>query len=29
MDLEFHSPVTYQIRVKGYLDDSWSDWLGA
>ena len=29
MNLEFHSPVTYQIRVKGYLDDSWSDRLGA
>ncbi len=21
-------PVRYQIRVRGQLDESWSDWLG-
>ena len=21
-------PVTYQIKVPGYLDKSWSDWAG-
>ena len=28
MDLEFHTPATYRIRVKGHLEDSWSDRLG-
>ena len=28
MGLEFDLPATYRIRVKGYLDDSWSDRLG-
>ena len=28
MELEFHTPATYRIRVKGYLEDSWSDRLG-
>lgn len=22
-------PMTYQIRVKGHLDDHWADWFGA
>ena len=22
------APTTYAIRVKGHLDDHWSDWLG-
>jgi len=25
---EFDLPATYRIRVKGYLDDRWSDRLG-
>ena len=28
MELEFHTPATYRIRVKGYLEDRWSDRLG-
>ena len=28
MGLEFDLPATYRIRVKGYLDDRWSDRLG-
>jgi hypothetical protein len=28
MELEFHTPATYRIRVKGYLEDKWSDRLG-
>ena len=28
MALEFDVPATYRIRVKGYLDDRWSDRLG-
>ena len=24
---EFDKPVTYQIRVKGNLDQKWSDWF--
>jgi hypothetical protein len=28
MELEFHTPATYRIRVKGHLKDSWSDRLG-
>jgi hypothetical protein len=28
MGLEFHTPGTYRIRVKGHLQDSWSDRLG-
>ena len=28
MELEFHTPATYRIRVKGHLQDSWSDRLG-
>ncbi len=27
MGLEFDTPATYRIRVKGHSDDSWSDWL--
>ena len=23
-----HQPVTYQIKVPGQLDESWSDWAG-
>ena len=26
--LSLHRPVTYQIKVPGYLDESWSDWSG-
>jgi hypothetical protein len=26
--LTLHRPVTYQIKVPGYLDESWSDWAG-
>jgi hypothetical protein len=26
--LTLDRPVTYQIRVPGYLDKSWSDWAG-
>ena len=29
MALEFDLPATYRIRVKGHLDDRWSDRLGA
>ena len=28
MELAFDLPATYRIRVKGYLDDRWSDRLG-
>jgi len=28
MGLEFHTPATYRIQVKGYLEDKWSDRLG-
>ena len=28
MALEFDLPATYRIRVKGHLDDRWSDRLG-
>ena len=28
MELKFDLPATYRIRVKGYLDQSWSDRLG-
>ena len=28
MELAFDLPATYRIRVKGHLDDSWSDRLG-
>jgi hypothetical protein len=28
MASDFDLPATYQIRVKGYLDDRWSDRLG-
>jgi len=28
MELAFHLPATYKIRIKGYLDESWSDRLG-
>ena len=27
MELDFHAPATYRIRVKGYLADRWSDRL--
>ncbi len=26
--LTLDRPVTYEIRVPGYLDESWSDWDG-
>ena len=26
--LTLHRPATYQIRVPGHLDESWSDWAG-
>ena len=28
MGPQFDVPATYRIRIKGYLDDSWSDRLG-
>jgi len=28
MRLEFDRPATYRVRVKGYLDNSWSDRMG-
>jgi hypothetical protein len=28
VELKFDLPATYRIRVKGYLDDRWSDRLG-
>ena len=28
MELAFDLPAAYRIRVKGYLDDLWSDRLG-
>ena len=27
MELKLDTPATYRIRVKGYLDSSWSDQL--
>jgi hypothetical protein len=27
-NLKFEAPASYRIRVKGHLDDSWSDRLG-
>jgi len=27
-ELTLHQPATYQIKVPGYLDESWSDWAG-
>jgi hypothetical protein len=26
--LTLDRPTTYQIKVPGYLDESWSDWAG-
>jgi len=26
--LTLYRPATYQIKVPGYLDESWSDWAG-
>ncbi len=26
--LTLHRPATYQIKVPGHLDESWSDWAG-
>ena len=26
--LSLHRPTTYEIRVPGQLDESWSDWAG-
>jgi hypothetical protein len=26
--LTLDRPATYQIRVPGHLDESWSDWIG-
>lgn len=28
VELKLDTPATYRIRVKGYLDSSWSDQLG-
>jgi hypothetical protein len=28
MELTLDTPATYRIRVKGYLDSTWSDRLG-
>ena len=28
MEPQFDVPAMYRIRIKGYLDDSWSDRLG-
>jgi hypothetical protein len=25
---ELYEPALYQIRVRGHLDDAWSDWFG-
>ena len=27
--LTLYRPATYQIKVPGHLDESWSDWAGA
>jgi hypothetical protein len=27
MELDFHTPATYRIQIKGYLADRWSDRL--
>ena len=26
---KYHTPACYRIRVKGQLDDNWSDWFEA
>ena len=26
--LSIHQPAQYQIRVQGWVDDRWADWLG-
>lgn len=26
--LTLHQPATYQIKVPGHLDESWSEWTG-
>ena len=26
--LTLYRPATYQIKVPGYLDESWSNWVG-
>jgi hypothetical protein len=26
--LSLYQPATYQIKVPGHLDESWSDWAG-
>ena len=26
--LSLDQPATYQIKVPGHLDESWSDWVG-
>jgi len=28
LKLTLDRPVTYQIKVPGHLDESWSDWAG-
>ena len=28
VDLTLDSPATYQIVIKGYLDQSWADYVG-
>ena len=28
VDLTLDSPATYQIAIKGYLDQSWADYVG-
>ena len=24
---KYHTPAQYRIKLKGYLDDKWSDWF--
>ena len=26
--LTLHQPATYQIKVRGHLNENWSDWAG-
>ena len=28
MRLTLDQPATYQVKVPGHLDESWSDWVG-
>jgi hypothetical protein len=25
---KYHTPASYRIRLKGHLDDTWSEWFG-